>query len=130
MRILAVDDNFDWLNIHSYMTESAFGEDTEIICASSAFEALNIYKEEYIEKPFNLVITDMQMESDYEPLHAGEWLIKEILTLKNTQNILIVSSALNIEHIANSYKVDYLSKRSIIADEQCYRDKLSKTFVF
>ena len=130
MRILAVDDSFDWLNIHTFMTENAFGEDTELVCASSAFEALNIYKEEYIENPFNLVITDLQMESDYEPLYAGEWLIKEILTLKGSQNILIVSSTLNIEQIANTYKVDYLPKRDIISDELCYRDKLLNTFVF
>ena len=130
MRILAVDDSFDWLNIHSFMAENVFGEDTEIVCASSAFEAINIYKDEYIENPFNLVITDMQMESDYEPLHAGEWLIKEILTLKNSQNILIVSSALDIELIANTYNVDYLSKRFIIADEQSYIEKLKNTFVF
>ena len=130
MRILAVDDSFDWLNIHSYTIEGIFGSDTEVICASSAFEALNIYKEDYIENPFNLVITDMQMESDFEPMHAGEWLIKEILTLKNTQNILIVSSSLDIEQIANAYKVDYLSKRSIVADEQCYIEKLSKICVF
>ena len=130
MRILAVDDSFDWLNVHSYMAEGVFDDDIEVVCASSAFEALNIYKEEYIENPFNLVITDMQMESDYEPLYAGEWLIKEILTLKNSQNILIVSSVLNIEQIANAYGVDYLSKRNIIADEQCYIDKLQNTFIF
>ena len=130
MRILAVDDSFDWLDIHSYMLESSFGNDTEVICASSASEALNIYKEDYIENPFNLVITDLQMESDFEPLYAGEWLIKEILTLKNTQNILIISSSLNIEHIANTYKVDYLSKRNIVADEQTYIEKMSKICVF
>lgn len=130
MRILAVDDSFDWLNIHFYTIEGLFGSDTEVICASSAFEALNIYKEDYIENPFNLVITDMQMESDFEPMYAGEWLIKEILTLKNTQNILIVSSSFDIEQIANAYKVDYLSKRSIVADEQCYIEKLSKICVF
>ena len=130
MRILVVDDSFDWLNIHSYMAESVFGDDTEIVCASSAFEALNIYKEEFIDNPFNLVITDLQMESDFDPLSAGEWLIKEILTLKNSQNILIVSSSLNIEQTARVYNVDYLSKRNIVSDEQSYREKLSDTFVF
>ena len=130
MRILAVDDSFDWLNIHSYMTKTVFGDDTEIVCASSAFEALNIFKKEYINNPFNLVITDLQMESDFEPLSAGEWLIKEILTLKNSQNILIISSSLNIKQIADTYNVDYISKRSIISNEQSYRDKLLNTFVF
>ena len=130
MKILAVDDSFDWLNAHSMAISDVFGEDAEIVLASSAFEALNIYKSEYIETPFNLVITDLQMETDYEPLTAGEWLIKEILALKETQNILIVSSSFNIEQIADYYNVDCLSKRTIISNIDSYYEKLNNIYVF
>ena len=130
MKILAVDDSFDWLNAHSMAISDVFGEDAEIVLASSAFEALNIYKSEYIETPFNLVITDLQMETDYEPLTAGEWLIKEILALKETQNILIVSSTFNIEQIADYYNVDCLSKRTIISNIDEYYEKLKNIYVF
>lgn len=130
MRILAVDDSFDWLNTHTIMVTELFGDNTEVICASSAFEALNIYKEEFIENPFNLVITDLQMESDYKPLYAGEWLIKEILNLKRTQNILIVSSSFGIDQIANFYNIDFLHKSNIIADIENYENKLSNICVF
>lgn len=129
MKILAVDDSFDWLNIHNTVTRGVFGENIEIVCASSAFEALNIYKDEYKENPFDLVITDLQMESDYEPMYAGEWLIKEILTLNFEQKILIISSTLNISQIANSFNVDYLSKRTIISDPQSYNIKLEEIII-
>ena len=124
MKILIADDSYDWLNAHTILLTEVFGEDAEIVCANSAFEALNIYKEEYIDNPFNLVITDMQMESDFEPLYAGEWLIREIQNLKPLQDILIVSSTMNIEQIAESYKVDYISKRLIISDISAYEEKL------
>ncbi|MBQ7450404.1 response regulator [bacterium] len=126
MRILAADDSFDWLSTHTFILTDIFGKDADIVCANSAFEALNIFKEEYLENPFNLVITDLQMESDFEPLYAGEWLIKEIQALKPNQKILIISSTLNIEQIANSYSVDYFSKRLIVSDISVYENKLSE----
>ena len=125
MRILTADDSFDWLNIHSAVLNKVFDYNLEIISANSAFEAINIYKDEYIENPFNLVITDLQMESDFEPLYAGEWLIKEIQNLNEKQNILIVSSCFNIEQIANTYNVDYISKRLILSDHSSYQLKLT-----
>lgn len=126
MRILAVDDSFDWLNIHTNVIKGIFAEDVEVVCANSAFEALNIYTEEFRENPFDIVITDMQMESDYEPMYAGEWLIIQILALNSKQKILIISSTLNISQIANSYEVDYLSKRMIISDPESYKLKLEE----
>ena len=126
MKILAVDDNFDWLTTHSMELSLACGDNPELISACSAFEALNIYKDEYLENPFDLVITDLQMESDFEPMLAGEWLIKEILELNTEQKILIVSSHFNIDVIADEYGVESLSKRLIIADPLCYGMKLSE----
>lgn len=125
MRILTVDDSFDWLNLHSAVLNNIFKDDLEIISANSAFEAINIYKDEYKENPFDLVITDLQMESDFEPMYAGEWLIKEIQNLNERQEILIVSSCFNIDQIANAYNTDYLSKRLILSDSNAYQLKLT-----
>ncbi len=125
MKILVADDNFDWLNMHSTELEEGCGEDSELILACSATEALNIYKD---DAPFDLVVTDLQMESDYEPLCAGEWLIKEIQFLNPNQNILIVSSRFDIDIIANNYGVNYLSKNVIIADMTSYQLKLTEIF--
>ena len=125
MKILVADDSFDWLNMHSLEMEECCGEDLELISACSASEALNIYKE---EAPFDLVITDLQMESDFEPLYAGEWLIKEIQFLNPNQNILIVSACFDIDIIADTYEVEYLSKRLITADSTSYQLKLTEIF--
>ena len=124
MRVLTVDDSFDWLNIHSNVLSGIFEDSLELISANSASEAIDIYKSDYRENPFDLVITDLQMEGNFEPLYAGEWLIKEIQNLNASQPILIVSSCFNIEQIANTYNVDYISKRLIISDLDAYQLKL------
>ena len=125
MKILVADDSFDWLNMHSMELEECCGEDLELISACSATEALNIYKE---DAPFDLVVTDLQMESDYEPLQAGEWLIKEIQFLNPNQKILLVSSRFDIDVIANQYNVDYLPKNVITSDMTSYQLKLTEIF--
>lgn len=126
MKILVVDDSFDWLNIHSATIQAMFNEDIELVSACSAAEALNIYIDEYKETPFNLVITDLQMEADYDPMYAGEWLIKEIQTINPNQLILIVSSMFNIDIIADNFGVEYLSKRFIVSDQSNYQFKLNE----
>ena len=128
MKILVADDSFDWLNMHSLTLNEVFGEDAEIISACSASEALNIYKDEYKDEPFYLVITDMQMESDFEPMYAGEWLIKEIQALNELQNILIVSSTSNIELIAADNGVDYISKQTILDDPDYFKTRLETLY--
>lgn len=125
MRVLAADDSFDWLNIHSNVLSGIFEDDLELVSANSASEAFDVYKSEFQENPFDLVITDLQMEGDFEPLYAGEWLIKEIQSLNEAQPILIVSSCFNIEQIANTYNIDYISKRLIISDHDAYQSKLT-----
>ena len=128
MKILAVDDSFDWLNTHTMMCMEVFGEDVKLVLANSAFEGLNIYKDEYADDPFDLVITDLQMESDFEPMYAGEWLTKEIREINSQQNILIISTAYNIELIARNYNADYLSKRTIATDPLNYKLKLKSLY--
>lgn len=128
MKILTVDDSFDWLNTHTMVLMGIFGNSAEIVSACSASEALNIYKTEYETSPFDLIITDLQMESDFEPMLAGEWLIKEILSINNKQNILIVSSSFKIDLIAKEYNVDYLSKRLIVTDMKNYINKIKEIY--
>ena len=54
----------------------------------------------------------MQMESDFLPLYAGEWFIKQIKTYKEYSNtkIIIASAAPDIKRIAEKYNVDYIPK--------------------
>jgi len=110
MKVLIVDDVKGWRDYHSKIIEELFSEVT-IFTADSARNAYNLLLE-YNDRPFDIIITDMQMESDFEPYYAGEWLVQQIKTLKNyfKSQIVIISAAYNINYIAEKYGVDFIRK--------------------
>ena len=118
---LIVDDSQSWLKHHENVIRHLYGEDAEITLAQSAGEANNILYQN-IDKPFDIILTDLQMESDFLPLYAGEWLIEQIQNIvqyKNTK-IIIISATSSIRLVAEKYNVDYIPKyncRSIEAYE-------------
>ena len=65
-----------------------------------------------IDAPYDFILTDMQMEPDFLPLYAGEWLIKQIRFFKEYKNtkIIIISATGNIRQIAENYQTDYIPK--------------------
>ena len=100
MKILIVDDVPGWIRFHRSNLEYLNIENLEIDTATSAGEALNKI-EVSVDKPYNAIFTDLQMESNYLPKLAGEWLI---------------------EQIAKRHKVNYLSKFTARnSDAQIYR---------
>lgn len=109
-KILIVDDIKGWRDFH-YQVISDLFEDYEILTAESARDAYNLVMENN-EKPFDIIITDMQMENDFEPKYAGEWLIEQIKTFKNYSKtkIIIISATYNIQQIAEFYNVNYIRK--------------------
>ena len=84
MKVLIVDDVKGWREHHSQVVKSILG-DCEIITADSARMGYDLLME-HNAKPFDIIITDMQMEADFEPKYAGEWLIEQIKTFKNYLN--------------------------------------------
>ena len=110
MKILIVDDIIGWQRHHASVLSNLIQE-AEISYASSAKEAYDIVFKN-IERPFDLILTDMQMESDFTPLYAGEWLIERIqeLSYYKKTKIIIISAAYNIQQIAQNYSVKYLRK--------------------
>lgn len=110
MRILVVDDIKGWRDYHSSILKVLF-PDSEIIQAESAREGYDKLLE-YNHSPFDIILTDMQMENDFEPKYAGEWFIEQIKTFKNYSKtkIVIISAAYNIAHIAEMYGVEYIRK--------------------
>lgn len=110
MKILIVDDVKGWRDYHSYIMNELF-ENAEIQTAESARDGYDKLLENN-ESPFDIIITDMQMESDFEPKYAGEWFIEQVKTFKNYKNtrIVIISAAYNIPQIAENYGVDYIRK--------------------
>lgn len=123
-RILIVDDAPSWVKFHKTHLENMF-EDADIDCAYSAREGYDwVYN--MMSNPYDIVITDLHMEYDFEPKYAGEWLVEQIQLLsayKNTR-IVICSAASNIRMIAESYNVDYLPKRTVSVNPEAYKEVL------
>ena len=124
-RILLVDDTPGWVRFHRNNIEYLNLPDIEIDEAFSAREALSKI-ETAIDNPYCTIFTDLQMESDFLPLLAGEWLIKQIKTYdkyyKNTK-IVIISAMPSIELIAKRNDVLYIKKMTLRnAEAEIYKE--------
>ncbi len=122
-RILIVDDVPGWVRFHEQNIRHLNIPNIEIDTAISAREALSKL-EVSIDNPYDVIFTDLQMESDFLPKYAGEWLIEQIKTFKeyNSTKIVIISASPNIRIIAERNQVLYLSKTSARnADSESYR---------
>ena len=122
-RILIVDDVPGWVRFHEQNIRHLNIPNIEIDTAISAREALSKL-EESIDNPYDVIFTDLQMESDFLPKYAGEWLIEQIKTFKeyNSTKIVIISASPNIRIIAERNQALYLSKTiARNADSESYR---------
>ena len=122
-RILIVDDVPGWVRFHEQNIRHLNIPNIEINTANSAREALSKL-EVSIDNPYDVIFTDLQMESDFLPKYAGEWLIEQIKTFKeyNSTKIVIISASPNIRIIAERNQVLYLSKTiARNADSESYR---------
>lgn len=122
-RILIVDDVPGWVRFHEQNIRHLNIPNIEIDTAISAREALSKL-EGSIDNPYDVIFTDLQMESDFLPKYAGEWLIEQIKTYKeyNSTKIVIISASPNIRIIAERNQVLYLSKTiARNADSESYR---------
>ena len=126
MKILIVDDVPGWVRFHRNNLEYLNMENLDIETAGSANEAL-AKLEVSVDAPYDVIFTDMQMESNYLPKLAGQWLIEQIQMFKeyNNTKIVIISASPNIELIAKKYGVSYLSKfKARNSDAEVYREFL------
>ena len=125
-KILIVDDSQGWINHHVFNIKYILGEDNvNITTANSAKEAEQILSAN-IDNPFDIIFTDMQMESDFLPLNAGEWVIKQAQfypEYKNTR-IIIISASPKIDKIAEKYGVEFIPKRQC-QTTTAYKEKLN-----
>ena len=121
MKILIVDDVKGWRDYHSYIMNELF-ENASIQTAESAREGYDKLMENN-DVPFDIILTDMQMENDFEPKYAGEWFIEQVKTFKNYSKtrIVIISAAYNIPAIAENYGVDYIRKSTARSFPDAYR---------
>lgn len=110
-KILIVDDSPQWISTHQFALQYHLGKSLNLDIANSAKQAYKCILENKSE-PYDVIITDMEMEDDFSPLFAGEWLLQQIKSLKEYSNtkIYIASSVDNIEEIAKKYNVNFLPK--------------------
>ena len=125
MKILVVDDSPSWVRHHINYLKYIFDDSVEIFSAFCAKEA-DLILSGNLDNPFDFIITDLQMESDFLPIEAGEWLVKQIKFFEEYKNtkIIIISASPFIEKIANKYNSFYIPKR-YCQDINRYKDLLS-----
>lgn len=121
-KVLIVDDVKGWRDYNSNIVKELF-EDAEIETVGSAQEAYDILLQ---EKPFDIIITDLQMEDTFEPKFAGEWLVEQIKTFSryNNTKVVIISASYNARHIAESYGVECIPKPTALKCLSAYKEVL------
>ncbi len=110
MKILIVDDVKGWRDYHTKYINHLFPQ-SEIIYAESAREGYDKLLENN-NSPFDIILTDLQMENDFEPKYAGEWFVEQIKTFHNyyKTKVYIISASYNVNIIAENLGVDYVRK--------------------
>lgn len=121
-KILAVDDSRGWLDYHQQSIKEIFGAEFDVFRANSAREG---YDEVYnnLQEPFSLIISDLQMELEFEPKHAGEWFVEQVQKLKEYKNtpIIIISASYDIRSVAKKLNVHCLPKAVAARDLNSYK---------
>lgn len=122
-KVLIVDDVRGWREQHLLILKELLASDTLYDFASSAREAYDLVYNN-ISEPYDLILTDLQMEEDFAPKYAGEWFVEQVKLLKqyNLCRIVIISATYNIGLIAEGLGVKYLSKSTASKFPQSYLD--------
>ena len=129
-RILIVDDSLKWVRYHETAVREIFKDEVSIDIAQSAKEGVEKLMLS-IDEPYGFILTDMQMETDFLPDFAGEWLVKQIKTFKDYAKtpVVIISATYNIAFVAHTLGVKYLSKRTLVNNPDTYYFMLDENLV-
>lgn len=119
---LIVDDSSSWLNYHKQNLTELYKNNIKIDTASSAKDGYNLVYNS-INKPYDVIITDLSMEYDFAPQFAGEWLVEQIKLLNQyyKTKIVIISGSMQIKSIAENFGVDYIPKAVIASNRTVYQ---------
>lgn len=110
-KMLIVDDSRNWIEYHAQAVRELFKGEFSIDKADSAKQGFERVTAN-LDEPYDVILTDLQMETDFFPLYAGEWLVKQVQFYKEYKytKIIIISATSNIRQIAEKYKVSYIPK--------------------
>lgn len=122
-KILIVDDSPSWLKFHKENIENNYNDIELLDMALSARDAYDLVFG-MTSNPYDLIITDLHMEYDFEPKYAGEWLVEQIQLLKEyyKTKVIICSAASNIKMIADKLNIDYIPKPYAIEHKEVYKN--------
>lgn len=129
MKVLILDDSYSWQEFHKNNIEEIFIEldikNYQIDTVSWAREGYNSIMQN-IDNPYQLIISDLQMEDDFRPQLAGEWFAEQVKTFKQYLNtkIVLCSASYNIKQIAENLSVNFIPKRIAITDINSYKNSI------
>lgn len=121
-KILVVDDSPSWLAYHKSNLEMFYGKKFVIETADSGRKGYDMVYNN-LKEPYSLIISDLQMELDFEPKHAGEWFVEQVKKLNSYKNtpIIIISASYNIRSVANRLETECLPKTTAARDLAAYK---------
>lgn len=121
-KILVVDDSRGWLEYHKSSLVEIYGDEFLIETAPSARQGYDMVYNN-LKEPYDLIISDLQMEWDFDPKLAGEWFVEQVKKLKeyNLVPIIIVSATYNIRSIAQRLDVGCIPKAIAARDLTSYK---------
>lgn len=110
-KILIVDDVKGWRDFNSKVAHLILGEDIQITTADSAKEGYDQLLQNS-NSPFDIIMTDLQMEDDFAPKYAGEWFVEQIKTFNSHKHtkVIMISASYNIRTIASNLEVECIPK--------------------
>ena len=121
--ILIVDDVKGWRDFNMNVMFELFGHDINIDTAESATLAYDYLLQ---NKPYDIILTDLQMEENYAPKYAGEWLVEQIKTFNiySSTKIIMISAAYNVRHIADNLGIECIPKSTALKCFSAYEEIL------
>lgn len=121
-KILIVDDSRSWLEYHKENLQKIYGDEFVYETADSGRSGYDMVYNN-LQEPYALIISDLQMEWDFEPKLAGEWFVEQVKKMKEYKNtpIILVSATYNIRTIAQRLEVSCLPKATAARDLTSYK---------
>lgn len=120
--ILIVDDSRSWLEYHKENLQKIYGDEFFYETADSARQGYDMVYNN-LNEPYALIISDLQMEWDFEPKLAGEWFVEQVKKLKEYKHVpvILISATYNIRTIAQRFDVNCLPKATAARDLTSYK---------
>lgn len=121
-KILIVDDSRGWIDYHKSALQEIYGNEYVLETADSGRNGYNMVYNN-LKTPYDLIISDLQMELDFEPKHAGEWFVEQVKKISEYKNvpIIIISASYNVRSVANRLGADCLPKATAARDMNAYK---------